>query len=68
MGEKVEKSINLIPNGIISIQAILLVIHYAFEKTMPKWVLWFPFICFGTIIAIMLLVGLIILIITAIAD
>jgi len=46
----------------IFVQVVLFVIHYGFDKTLPWWVLWFPTLIVGIIIAFVLIIALIILI------
>jgi len=49
--------------GYLFFQVILLVIHYGFKKTLPWWVLWFPSLIIGGLLAISIAVILIILLV-----
>jgi len=47
----------------LTIQTVMLFCHYGLQYEMPKWVIWFPSIVFGSILTIVGIVGLIILIV-----
>lgn len=54
--EDKSNGVNLGLGSWLFVQCALLVIHYGFNKTMPYWVLWFPSIVVGSVIAITLIV------------
>jgi len=63
MGEKTLSIIDNLPiSGYLSLQSIILVIHYGFNKILPFWVLWFPSLVLGLILFVALVILLLVFI------
>lgn len=63
-----EKNGVWVPGGVLTLQVIMLVIYYGFEKSMPWWVVWFPFLFAASIFGVIIVVAIFAIIIGMITE